>query len=82
MLYGDLHALYKIGKWSVGPVADFEVQTTADTGSACTAAIGIALGRLQQDDSAAGIGGLVGYDFGPVDLQVWVTDTDRLPELR
>ena len=25
--------------------------------------------------SAASVGGLVGYDFGPVDLQVWVTDT-------
>jgi hypothetical protein len=74
MLYGDLHALYKIGKWSVGPVADFQVQTTADTGSACTAAIGVALGLCNRN-SAAGIGGLVGYDFGPVDLQVWVTDT-------
>ena len=33
-LYGDLTAVYKIGKWSVGPVGYFEVQTTADTGPA------------------------------------------------
>ena len=31
-LYGDLHALYKFGKWSIGPVGYFEVQTTSDTG--------------------------------------------------
>ncbi len=74
LFYGDLHALYKIGKWSVGPVAAFEVQTTADTGTACTAAAGIALGLCNRT-SAASVGGLVGYDFGPVDLQVWVTDT-------
>ena len=74
LLYGDLHALYKIGKWSIGPVAAFEVQTTADTGSVCSAAVGIALGVCNRT-SAASVGGLVGYDFGPVDLQVWVTDT-------
>lgn len=71
LLYGDLHALYKIGKWSIGPVGAFEVQTTSDTGcTAVTTGLGIC-NRL----GAASIGGLVGYDFGPVDLQVWVTDT-------
>ncbi|MBV1697240.1 MAG: transporter, partial [Hyphomicrobiales bacterium] len=71
MLYADLHALYKIGKWSLGPVADFQVQTTGDTG--CNAAA-TALGICNRN-SAAQLGGLVGYDFGPVDLQVWVLDT-------
>ena len=28
-LYGDLTAVYKIGKWSIGPVGYFEVQTTS-----------------------------------------------------
>jgi hypothetical protein len=69
-LYGDLTAVYKIGKWSIGPVGYFETQTTADTG-ACTPAPGVTLcGRYQ----TAAAGGLIGYDFGPVDLQVWVTD--------
>jgi len=31
------------------------------------------LGCSNQD--FIGVGGLVGYDFGPVDLQVWATDT-------
>ncbi len=69
-LYGDFTAVYKVGKWSIGPVAYFETQTTADTGG-CSPAPGVNLcGRYQ----TAAAGGLIGYDFGPVDLQVWVTD--------
>jgi hypothetical protein len=69
-LYGDLMALYKFGKWSVGPVGYFEVQTTSDTGG-CNPAPGVTLcGKYQ----TAAAGALVGYDFGPVDLQVWATD--------
>jgi hypothetical protein len=66
-LYGDFNALYKFGKWELGPVAFFEVQTTADSGPACPAACG--------NLSNVGVGGLVGYDFGPVDIQFWVTDS-------
>jgi hypothetical protein len=73
LFYGDLHALYKMGKWSFGPVGAFEFQTTDDTGSACTNAVSSALGVCNRFGYAQ-IGGLVGYDFGPVDLQVWVTD--------
>jgi hypothetical protein len=62
---GDTHALYKIGKWEIGPVADFDVQTTAD--SVCTTAYGC-------KQTAVYLGGLVGYDFGPVSLQVWAID--------
>ena len=70
-LYGDMFALYKIGKWSVGPVGYFEVQTTNDTGG-CNPAPGVNFcGKYQ----TAAAGGLVGYDFGPVDLQLWVTDS-------
>jgi hypothetical protein len=67
-LYGDLMAVYKIGKWEIGPVGYFEVQTTADSGAGC------AVGLCGMYRTAAA-GGLVGYDFGPVDLQVWVTDS-------
>ena len=70
LLYGDFHFLYKFGKWSIGPVGSFEVQTTADTGCSPSAnALGIC-----NTLGAAGVGGLVGYDFGPVDLQIWVVD--------
>jgi hypothetical protein len=33
-LYGDLTAAYKIGKWQLGPVGYFAVQTS-DTGASC-----------------------------------------------
>jgi len=68
--YGDLTALYKFGKWSIGPVGSFEVQTTGDTG--CTA-VAAGLGVCNKF-AFASVGALVGYDFGPVDLQVWFTD--------
>lgn len=70
-LFGDFTAVYKIGKWQLGPVAYFEAQTTADKpggGVACTPAI---CGYQSQ----IAVGGLVGYDFGPVAVQVWFDDT-------
>jgi hypothetical protein len=70
-LFGDLTALYKIGKWRIGPVAYFEAQTTADRpggGVACTPAI---CGYQSQ----VAVGALVGYDFGPVVVQTWFDDT-------
>jgi hypothetical protein len=45
LFYGDLHALYKMGKWSFGPVGAFEFQTTADTGSACQHGLAARAGR-------------------------------------
>jgi hypothetical protein len=73
-LYGDLTAVYKIGKWSIGPVGYFEVQTTNDTGT-CNPVIGGVVQNFCGRYQTAAAGGLVGYDFGPVDLQVWVTDS-------
>jgi hypothetical protein len=73
-LFGDFTAVYKFGKWSIGPVGYFETQTTNDTGpcNGLPATPGVNLcGRYQ----TAAAGGLIGYDFGPVDLQVWVTDS-------
>lgn len=64
-IYGDFTALYQWGKWQFGPVGYFEAQTTADSGAGCPALCG--------NYSTIGIGGLVGYDFGPVSLQLWVT---------
>jgi hypothetical protein len=67
LLFGELTALYKIGKWSFGPVGYFVAQTTADRpggGVACTPAI---CGFQSQVD----LGFLIGYDFGPVSVQVW-----------
>lgn len=70
-LFGDFTALYKVGKWQFGPVGYFEAQTTVDKpggGVACTPAI---CGFQSQ----VAVGALVGYDFGPVAVQLWFDDT-------
>jgi hypothetical protein len=72
---GDWYAAYKLGKWSFGPAGYWVWQTTGDRagglGCAAIAASGIGCGN----ENMIGFGALVGYDFGPVDLQVWATDT-------
>jgi hypothetical protein len=70
-LYGDLSAVYKFGKWSIGPVAYFEVQTTNDSTNVVANCYGVG---YCGNYSTVALGGLIGYDFGPVDLQLWVTD--------
>jgi hypothetical protein len=72
-LYGDLSAVYKVGKWSIGPVGYFETQTTADTGP-CNPVVNGVVQNLCGRYRTFAAGGLVGYDFGPIDMQVWVTD--------
>jgi hypothetical protein len=65
-------AVYKFGKWSIGPVGYFEVQTTNDTGT-CNPVIDGVVQNFCGRYRTAAAGGLVDYDFGPVDLAVWVT---------
>ena len=73
-IYGDLTAVYKLGKWSIGPVGYFECRRPADTGAGCNPVqTGVTFCGRCRDTAAAGA--LVGYDFGPVDMQVWVTDS-------
>ncbi len=73
-LFGDFTAVYKLGKWSIGPVGYFEVQTTNDTGTCNPVIAGVVANSSAAAIGPFAAGGLVGYDFGPVDLQVWVTD--------
>lgn len=68
---GDWHILYKLGKWEFGPVGYFVWQTTADKAGGPGCIPGGPCGT----QNFVGLGALVGYDFGPVDLQVWATDT-------
>ena len=76
-LFLDLTATKKWGKWELGPVAYFEWQTTSDrpgSGFSCLqmqAATTVSCGRAT--DYA--VGGLVGYDWGPVAMKVTMTDT-------
>lgn len=75
----DLAATHIFGKWEIGPVASFKWQTTADTpggGVTCaqlaaSAPSFLGCGRATNYS----LGGLVGYNFGPVNLQVWATDS-------
>jgi hypothetical protein len=77
--YLDLAALYVFGRWEIGPVASFYWQTTADTpgGGFTCAQLAAALPASLGCGRAArhSLGGLVGYDFGPVKFQVWATDS-------
>jgi hypothetical protein len=71
LLFGEFSALYKIGKWQLGPVGYFVEQTTADApghGVPCTPTI---CGFQSQVD----VGFLIGYDFGPVSVQAWFDDS-------
>jgi hypothetical protein len=74
LFYGDFTALYKFGKWSIGPVGYVEIQTTNDYGPGCSALSPLGFPNCGFRDERAAAGALLGYDFGPVDLQVWVTD--------
>jgi hypothetical protein len=75
----DLAATYRTGKWEFGPVAALKWQTTADTpggGFTCAqlaAALPASLGCGRATNYA--VGGLIGYNFGPVDFQVWLLDS-------
>jgi hypothetical protein len=73
----DVTATKKYGKWEIGPVAYFEWQTTPDQpggGFTCAqmqAITTVACGRAT--DYA--LGGLIGYDFGPVALKMIMTES-------
>jgi hypothetical protein len=75
----DVSATRAIGKFEIGPVASFKWQTTADSaggGFTCgqvAALLGPRLGCGLATNYS--VGGLVGYNFGLVDLQVWATDS-------
>jgi hypothetical protein len=85
-LFGDFALTYQVGKLEIGPVAFFRQQTTNDTpgglnpltGTAFTCAqLAVALPANLGCGKAAdvSVGGLVGYNFGPVDWQVYITNS-------
>jgi hypothetical protein len=75
----DLTATKKFGKWELGPIAYFKQQATSDSpggGVSCAGMSALTGSLLNCGQAAQGaLGGLVGYDFGPVALKVMVTDT-------
>jgi hypothetical protein len=86
-LFIDWNVLYRWGKIEIGPVGYFKFQTTSDSpGAGLTCATlaatpfpaggtfgtnGLGCGRAED----IALGGEIGYDFGPAELEVWATDS-------
>ena len=75
----DLTATKKLGNWEIGPVAYFTWQTTPDrpgAGYSCStlAATTQSLVTCGRATDYA-VGGLIGYDFGPVALKTFFTNS-------
>jgi hypothetical protein len=66
----DLTATKKFGQLELGPIGYLSTQVTSDSG--CEAFYGPG---VCAPGSKAGIGGLVGYDFGAVTMKLSVTNT-------
>jgi hypothetical protein len=73
----DLTATKKFGAWEIGPVAYFKWQTSEDRpgGGVSCAGLAAATSALLTCGRATdyAIGGLVGYDFGPVAVKAYFT---------
>jgi hypothetical protein len=73
IFHSDLTATYTIGKWTFGPVASFVGQISGDScngNSLCVAE----MSRAHVDNySVWQVGGLLGYNFGPVSITAWDT---------
>jgi hypothetical protein len=78
-LFGDFALTYLFGRLEVGPVAFFRQQTTDDrpgSGFSCVQVAAVLGQNLSCGKSAdISVGGLVGYNFGPVNWQVYITDS-------
>ena len=73
LLYGDFTVTKKFGNWELGPVAYFVHQTSRDRDPLGVYALfPTPIGDRKSEQFA--IGGLVGYDFGPVKLNVIATE--------
>jgi hypothetical protein len=69
IFHAEFTATKRIGQWTIGPVGYFVGQITDDQSSA------FYRGAISSNRYALwAAGGLVGYDFGPVALNVWATD--------
>jgi hypothetical protein len=66
----DLAAAKKFGAFEIGPVGYFSTQVTSDIG--CEAFYGAGVCAR---GAKAGVGGLIGYDFGSVFAKLAVTDS-------
>jgi hypothetical protein len=73
IFHTDFTATKTIGKWTFGPVAYYAGQVTDDSCPASCIATGESTLLHSSRYGIWGVGGLVGYDFGPASLSVWAT---------
>jgi hypothetical protein len=74
LFHTDFTFTKTIGKWTFGPVAYYVGQVTDDSCPAsCTILGGSTLAHVQSYSIWA-VGGLIGYDFGPVSVSLWATN--------
>ncbi|MCK1328841.1 transporter [Bradyrhizobium sp. CW9] len=66
----DLTATKQIDKWTIGPVAYYVGQVTGDKSSGF---YNYKILNANRYDRVA-VGALLGYDFGPAQVQVWATE--------
>ena len=75
----DLTATKKFDKWEIGPVAYFEWQTSPDHpgGGASCATVAASTASVLTCGRATdyAIGGLIGYDFGPAAIKLFLTES-------
>jgi hypothetical protein len=71
----DFTATKTINKWTFGPVGYYAAQVSDDKCSDLTCLTAHPFGTLgnAQRYQLLGLGGIVGYNFGPVALSVWAT---------
>jgi hypothetical protein len=76
-LFVDWSIEYRWGKLAFGPAGYFKYQTTSDSpggGFTCAALVAAALPTCGKTRDTA-LGGIIGYDFGPAELEAWFTQS-------
>ena len=69
VLHAEFSATRDFGRWRFGPVAYYAGQVTSDQSSGF---YNFALGAKRSND--VGVGGLIGYRLGAVNLEAWAVD--------
>jgi hypothetical protein len=80
----DASIAAKIGKWQIGPAFSMGIQTTNDspgTGLTCATPVATQSGSICGRYQNIAAGGVISYDFGPVDVRVWALDSFKCQDV-
>jgi hypothetical protein len=73
VFHADLTATYTIGKWTFGPVASYVAQVSGDSCNGNALCVAEISGPHVDNYGVWQVGGLLGYNFGPVTITAWDT---------